>query len=639
MLTRKNFVLINLPLAIVSAGVLVACSGLANKSAESDPVAQQTVTISINPTTTTLNVAQHQQFQAIVGGSKNSSITWAVDGLVGGDSHVGTVSAAGLYTAPAITGNHTVSVASVADPSKIAKAAVKVNASAAALSGVLTERNDLARTGQNVSETMLIPNNVNSAMFGKLASYPVDGMIYAQPLYAFHLSIGDGNHNVVFVATENDSIYAFDADMTLPPYWRRSYIDPGNGITPVPTGDVGSAIFPQIGITGTPVIDPSTGVMYFVTYTKENGQYFHRLRAVDITTGQDHNEGVVVPIQGSVPGTSDWNSDGNGNVVFNSKYQLQRPGLLLVNGVVYIAFGSHGDNNQYHGWVFAYDAASLQQLGIWNTTPNGRAGAIWTGGTALSADSTGSIYVTTANGDFGLGFGPNASDSVVKLNLDRSVSDPAKSFRVADYFTPDNEQVLATDDNDLGSSELMLIPGTHLGTVAGKEGSIYLLDVNNLGHYNASNNNNAVQYLPSILGNPGNGGTNENFSTASYFNGNIYYIGDHDSVRQFAFDGSQLSAAPIATSTDVFDELGAQAVISANGNKNAILWAIEYVAGGAIGELRAYDANNVFKELYTSSQAGGRDHFGGAVKFSVPTVINGKVYLGGQDQLAVFGML
>jgi hypothetical protein len=238
-----------------------------------------------------------------------------------------------------------------------------------------------------------------------------------------------------------------------------------------------------------------------------------------------------------------------------------------------------------------------------------------------------------------LGFGPNASDSVLKLSFDGSVSNPTKAFTVVDYFTPDNQQMLATDDNDLGSSGLMLIPGTHLGTVAGKEGSIYLVDLNNLGHYNTSNNNNAVQFLPSILGDPGNSGTDENFSTASYFNGNVYYIGDHDSIRQFTFNGSQLSAAPIDTSTDIFGELGAQAVISANGTSNAILWAIEYVAGGTTGELRAYDANDVSKELYTSSQAGGRDNFGGAVKFSVPTVINGKVYLGGQNQLSVFGIL
>jgi hypothetical protein len=550
---------------------------------------------------------------------------------------VGTISNAGLYTAPAIPGNHSVTVTSVADPSKIAKASVRVNASAR-FSGVLTERYDLARSGQNISETSLTPGNVNSATFGKIASYPVDGVIYAQPLYASHLSIGGGSHNAVFVATENDSVYAFDADDTRPAYWQRSFIDPSNGITPVPTADVGSTIFPHIGITGTPVIDPQTGVMYFVVCTKENGQYFHHLHAIDITTGQDKNGGGVL-IQGSVSGTSDWNSDGKGTIIFNSKYQLQRPGLLLVNGVVYIAFGSHGDNNQYHGWVFAYDAASLQQLGIWNTTPNGRGGAIWAGGTALSADQTGNIYVTTANGDFGLGFGPNASDSVVKLSFDSSVSDPTKSITVTDYFTPDNQQMLATDDNDLGSSGLMLIPGTHLGTVAGKEGSIYLIDLNNLGHYSMSNNNNAVQFLPRVLGDPRNDGTDENFSTASYFNGNIYYIGDHDSVRQFAFNGSRLSVAPIDTSTDVFNELGGQAVISANGTSNAILWAIEYVAGGTPGELRAYDANDVSKELYTSSQAGGRDNFGGAVKFSVPTVVNGKVYLGGQSQLAVFGIL
>ena len=417
-------------------------------------------------------------------------------------------------------------------------------------------------------------------------------------------------------------------------YWQHQFIDPSENITTVPTSDVHSTIFPEIGITGTPAIDLKNQVMYFVVYTKENGQYFHRLHAIDLATGNEKN-GSPVLIQGSVPGTSDWNSDNNGNVVFDSQSQLQRPGLLLLNGAVYIAFGSHGDNPPYHGWIFAYDASTLQQLGIWNATANGHAGAIWQGGTGLSADSNGNIYVATSNGDFGLSFGgPNASDSVLKLSLNRSASNPTKAFTVVDYFTPDNQQTLAANDNDLGSSGFMLIPGTHLGLVAGKEGSIYLLDTNNMGHYNNGNNNNAVQFLPSILGATSNGGTDENFSTASYFNGNIYYIGDHDTIQQFAFNGT-LSTAPIDHSLDLYDELGAQPIISANGTKNAILWAIEYVAGGTSGQLRAYDATNLANELYTTSLA----NFGGAVKFSVPTVVNGKVYVGTQDKLVIFGNL
>jgi len=611
--------------------LMTACAGVTSNSA--------TVTVAVNPTSATIMVSKTQQFKATIGGTNNISVTWAVDGTAGGNSAVGLISSTGLYAAPSAPGSHTVTVTSVADTNKSANAAVAVNRDPPLPSSisVLTERYDLARSGQNLAESVLTPSNVNSANFGKIASYSADGFVYAQPLYVSNLSIGD-THNVVFVATEHDSVYAFDADATIPAvYWQRSFINPSSGITAVPASDVGSTISPEIGITGTPVIDAKTQVMYFVVYTKENGQYFHRLHAIDITTGQDKNGGAVL-IQGSVPGTSDWNSDGNGNVVFNSKYQLQRPGLLLLNGVVFIAFGSHGDNNQYHGWLFAYDAATLQQLGICNVTANGHAGAIWQGGTALSADSNGNIYATTSNGDFGLGFGPNASDSVLRLTFNRSASDPTQAFTVADYFTPDNQQTLASEDNDLGSSGLMLIPGTHLGTVAGKEGSIYLLDLSNLGHYNTSNNNNAVQFLPSILGNPGNGGTDENFSTASYFNGNVYYIGDHDAVRQFSFNGHLLSTTVIETSPDTYDELGAQPVISANGAKDAILWAIEYVKGST-GELRAYDANDVSKELYTSSQAGGRDSFGGAVKFSVPTVANGKVYIGTQNKLVIFGNL
>ena len=622
--------------------VMTACAGMSNRSATPEQPKQGNVTIAVSPTSATVMVSKTQQFQVTVGGTSNTSVTWAVDGTPGGDATVGSISNTGLYTAPSTTGSHSVTVTSVADTTKSANASVAVNSapppppppSPPSSVSVLTERYDLGRTGQNLAETILKPSNVNSSSFGKIASFSVDGVVYAQPLYVSNLTIGGGKHNVVFVATENDSVYAFDADATnAVVYWQRSFIDPTDNITPVPTGDVGSTIFPQIGITGAPVIDLKNQVMYFVVYTKENGQYFHRLHAVDITTGQDKNGGVAV-IQGSVPGTSDWNTDNDGNIVFTSQYQLQRPGLLLLNGVVFIAFGSHGDNPPYHGWIFAYDAATLQQLGIWNTTPNGHAGAIWQGGTGLSADSNGNIYVVTSNGDFGLGFGPNASDSVLKLTFDGSASDPTKAFTIADYFTPDDQQTLAADDNDLGSSGLMLIPGTHRGVVAGKEGSIYVVDLGNLGRYNP-NSNNVVQFLPGFLG-TNSTGTDENFSTASYFNGNVYYIGQNDTMKQFVFDGNQLSNVPIDTSLDAYGELGAQAVISANGTNDAILWAIEYVAGGTSGELRAYNANEVSEpELYTTSLAS----FGGAVKFSVPTIANGKVYIGTQNKLVIFGNL
>lgn len=617
--------------------VMTACAGMQNSAATPEQPKQQTITITVSPTSASLTVSKTQQFNVTVGGTKNTGVTWAVDGSAGGNSTAGSISSTGLYTAPSSPGSHTVTVTSAADPTKSAEASVTVNPvpPPPPPSGiaVLTERYDLGRTGQNLAETKLTPGNVNSSTFGEIASYSVDGVVYAQPLYVSNLSIAGGTHNVVFVATENDSIYAFDADANPPTtYWQQSFINPPN-IVPVPTGDVGSTIFPHIGITGTPVIDLKNQVMYFVVYTKENGgQYIHRLHAVDITTGKEKN-GSPILIQGSVPGTSDWNSDSSGNVIFESQYQLQRPGLLLLNGVVYIAFGSHGDNAPYHGWIMAYDSATLHQLGIWNVTPNGHAGAIWQGGTALSADSNGNIYVATSNGDFGLGFGPNASDSVVKLSLDPSASDPTKAFTVVDYFTPDNQQTLAADDNDLGSSGFMLIPGTHLGVVAGKEGSIYLLNTSSLGHYNTSNNNNAVQFLPGLLG-TNTDGTDENFSTATYFNGNVYYIGENDRVKQFSFNGNQLSSAPIDISTDTYDELGAQGVISANGASNAILWAIEYVAGGTSGELRAYNANDVSQlPLYTTSLS----NFGGAVKFSIPTVVNGKVYVGTQNKLVIFG--
>jgi len=364
--------------------------------------------------------------------------------------------------------------------------------------------------------------------------------------------------------------------------------------------------------------------VYFVVYTKENGDYIQRLHAVDVATGNEKFGGPV-QLQGSMNGTGLPN-DGQGHVIFGAKTQLQRAAMLLLNGVVYIAESSHGDNPPYHGWIFGYNASTLQQVSMWNSTPDGSAGSIWQAGAGLAADSFSNIYTITANGDFD---GKRQfSDSFVKLG--------AKQLSLFDFFTPFNEGTLAADDLDLGSGGIMLIPGTRIGVGAGKEGSIYLVNLDNMGNFNPNQNNN-LQFLPNAIGTLGQ---ENNFSTPAYFNSWVYFIGNSDSARQFQLNNGLLTTSPVHLSQNVFNHQGAQPVVSANGTSNGIMWAIERIPGQANGGvLHAYDATNIATELYNSTQAGSRDLFGQATKFSVPTIINGKVYVGTQNGLAIFGLL
>ena len=625
-MNRVAFRLILLAIAIISPVLSNGCGGT-NQNPEPE-INKQNVSVTISPSSATLLPSQSQPFKAAVSGTSNTAVSWSVDNIPGGNTSVGTISNKGDYTAPSSAGKHTILATSDADPTKSASAAVTVKSPAASVPAVLTERFDSTRSGTILTETILNPSNVNSKSFGRIASYGVDGYILTQPLYVPGLAIpGQGTFNVTFVATEHDSVYAFDADGKQPsPLWKRSLIDPANGVTPVPQADVNSTIYPEIGITGTPVIDLNSKTMYLVAFTKENGNYFQRLHALDITTGNEKFGGPIA-IQATVSGTGVGN-DGNGNVPFQPKIQLQRASLLLLKGVVYIAWSSHGDNGPYHGWITAYDAATLKSVAVWNTTPNGDDGAIWQSGAGLSADSQGFIYAVTANGHFDADSGGrDYGDSIVKLTLNGS------AISVVDYFSPFNQAVLAADDNDFGSAGIALIPGTRLGTAAGKDGGLFLVNLDKLGHYDPKDNSVVLQYIPGAIG---TAFTDNNFSTAAYFNGNVYYIGENDFVRQFQLSGGLLSTFPVHQSGIQYGKFGAQPVVSANGSGNGILWAVEYVTGGGNGVLHAYDANDVSKELYNSNQAGSRDNFGAAAKFSVPTIINGKVFVGGQSKLAIF---
>jgi hypothetical protein len=497
---------------------------------------------------------------------------------------------------------------------------------------VLTYHNDVQRTGQNLAETALTPKNVNPATFGKVFSFSVTGNIYAQPLYMPAVTIpGKGTHNVVFVATEHDSVYAFDADgKTFTPLWFRSFLDPTDGVTSVPQSDVGGPITPEYGITGTPVIDASTQTMYLVAFTKENGSYIQRLHALDVTTG--HDELTPVVITGSVRGTGVGN-DGNGNIAFQAKIQLQRPALLLAGGVVYIAWGSFNDMGLYHGWVMAYGTSTLQQLAVWNSTPDGAAGSIWQGGSGLAQDPAGNLWVMTGNGTFDSNTGGrDFGDSMVKL------SSAQGGLQVINYFTPFNEQKLNTSDQDLGSGGVMLLPLQNapvprLAVGAGKGGTIYLVNRSNPGQFHVGDDSQIVQSIPHGAG---TASSNNNFSTPAYWNENVYFLGNNDVLRQYPVQNGLLQTA--LTGTHVYGFPGATPVVSANGTTNGIVWTLERIPlGNAV--LHAHHASNVANELYNSNQAGTRDQFGAIVKFVVPTVANGRVYVGAKGHLVVFGLL
>lgn len=515
-------------------------------------------------------------------------------------------------------------------------------------STVLTYHNDNLRTGLNPNETILTTSNVNSTTFGKLGSLQVTGLVDAEPLYVPNLTINSAKHNVVFVVTEHDLAYAFDADTPGPALWQVSII-PG---TETPSDDRGCGqVQPEIGITSTPVIDLSAGpngTMFVVAMSKDSSNnYHHRLHALDLTTGAD---GITAQeIQATFPGTGTGSS--NGTQTFNPGSYEERAALLLANGVIYTTWTSHCDAANYTSWAISYNESTLAQVSVLNLTANGntqggREGGIWNAGSGPSADASGFVYFLIGNGTFDTTLDTNGfpktqdfGNSFVKLSVSGS------SLSVADYFAMDNPnggdaESESSADTDLGSGGAMLLPDLqdrqgntwHLGVGAGKDGNMYIVDRDNMGKFTASDAN-IYQELDGAL----SGGI---WSAPAYFNNAVYYGPVGGNLKAFKITNAKLATSASSSSPSAFGYPGATPSVSANGTSNGIAWAIQN--GSSTGTLHAYDATNLATELYNSNQASGsRDQFStnSNDKFVTPMIANGKVYVGTPGAVIVFGLL
>ncbi len=521
---------------------------------------------------------------------------------------------------------------------------------------VVTYQYDNARSGQNTSETILTTTNVKVNQFGKLFAQPVDGEVYAQPLYLTNVAIsGKGTHNVVIVATENDSVYAFDADSNAGansvPLWHASLVDTAHGANPGETAVDDSTTLgcgepgPKIGITSTPVIDQSTGTIYVEAKSTNGSNYYHRLHALDIVTGNEKSPGPV-QIKATVSGTGDGSS--NGSLTFESMalHQNNRPALLLMNGTIFIGYGSHCDFSPFHGWLFAYDEATLAQKGVFVSTPNTGMGGIWMSGAGPAADTSGNLYLATGNGTFSQGTPLELGDSILKFHFSNGI------LSLSDYFTPFDQANDAANDIDVGSGGVLLLPDQpgahpHVLVQAAKAGRIYVIDrdqmTTNNSHYCRSCNGD-----PEILEESAAGAINPMFSMAAYWNSTIYVWAEGDVLKSIPITNGLPDFAHITSILTGLGFPGATPSISSNGSTagTAILWAIDSsqygppAPGPGPSVLHAYDATNISNELWNSSQApNSRDRAGNAVRFTVPRIANGKVYIGTDTEVDVYGLL
>jgi len=504
---------------------------------------------------------------------------------------------------------------------------------------VTTYHDDIARDGLNAEETILTLSNVNSAQFGKIGFDTVDGLVDAEPLYLANVIVGGGLHSVLYVATEHGSLYAFDADNGAQ-LWKVSLV--GSGETTSDDRGCGQ-VSPEIGITSTPAIDRRQGVngtLFTVGMTKDaSGSYHQRLHALDITTGAEIG-GSPAEITAIYPGTGA--SASGGNVLFEPGQYKERAALLLLNDNVYLGFSSHCDIRPYTGWVMGYSESTLQQTQVLNLTPNGSEGSIWMSGDGMAADSSGNLYFLDANGSFDTtldasGFPANGDFGNAMLKVSTS-----GALAVEDYFETYNTVTESDEDEDLGSGGEVLLPDEtdaasvvrHLIVGAGKDSNIYLADRDNMGKFEAGivTDPNIYQEVMGAL-------AGQVFATPAFFNGVLYYGAVGDALKAFPMTDAKLATTPSSRSSTSFPYPGTTPSISANGTQDGIVWALES-SMSAPGVLHAYDTANLTHELYNTGQAaGGRDSFGNGNKFITPLIVNGKVYVGTQTGVAVFGLL
>jgi hypothetical protein len=627
-------------LSLSSAGVLSGtptAPGPASFTVKVTDAAVQTATaplqmtidlaVSLSPNRGAVTLGQQLPFTAAVTNDIGAAgVSWIV--TAGGALNGQTTTTASFSSTSA--GLYTITARSIVDNTKSASATIGVTD----LAGVFTYHNDLSRDGSNPSEYALTTSNVTATTFGKLFSCTVDGAVYAQPLWVANLTINGAKHNVVLVATQHESLYAFDADarpcVTL---WHANLIATNHGgtagETSVPSGPTGNLvgnangdITPEVGVTGTPVIDPMTNTVYVVSKSviPSGPTFFQRIHAIDTLTGSER-AGSPVTIAATYPGTG----DGSSTTTFDAGQQNHRPALTLVNGVVYIAWASHEDRVPYYGWVMGYNAANLAQTAVLNVTPNVGYGGIWMGGSALAADSSNNLYLITSNG----GFDANSStapnndygDSFLKITSGLSVSQ---------YFTPSDEAIDNSSDQDFGSGGAAILldqpssPVPHLVIGGGKDGTLYLLNRDSMGGLGDSNAWQSFNFGFPI------------FATGAFWNGRFYLAGVNGPLQSYSFNTAtgmfDLSSVP--QSPGSFGFPGSTPSVSSSGTVNGIVWVLDngnYCTPESDGcgptVLHAYDATNVAKELWNSTQGAG-NAAGNAVKFTVPTVANGKVYVG-----------
>lgn len=579
--------------------------------------------MSLAPQNAALTLNRSQQFTATVPGGGNAA--WTVDGIANGNATVGFITSSGLYTA-VTAGVHTIVATSLANPTQSAAAVAAVTD----LAGVYTYHNDAARDGANTQEYALTPANVNTSFFGKRASCAVDGAIYGQPLWVANVTSGGAKHNAVFVTTQHDTLFAFDGEsnacVTL---WSINLIDTAHGGTsgevPVPSTSVGNGtgdIQPEVGINGTPVIDASSGTLYVVSKSIDStlSTFYQRLHAIDITSGAE-KAGSPVLIAGSFPGTG----SGGSTVAFSPKQQNQRAGLALVNGTVFVAWGSHEDAAPWYGWImgFSYSNGSWTQTAVFNSTPNVRGGGIWMGGGAPAVDASNHLYFLTGNG----GFDAN-NVSAPNDDYGDSLLQADTSLNITSYFTPSDELADDQSDRDFGSGGAAVLADlpagnsvTHALVCGGKDGTLYVLNRDLLGGFGDSA---AVQTV--ALG-------KSLFSTAAFWNNQLFAAGSGGPLTAYQLNIGTAQFTLGTTSSHAFGFPGATPSVSAAGSQNGVVWALDThnyctrqsaACGPAV--LHAYDAGNLTTELWNSS-LNAADAAGNAVKFSVATVANGRVYV------------